>query len=169
MNSERTLVAVFSFLLTLLLGCQSDLPVTSVITVEADGLSFPVNKELYGLTIEEIDHGKKSASGRIHDQEELVAAHRTYPFGTFLKVINLANNKSVIVCVTDRGPRQKKRIIDVSASAAEALDFKRQGVTKVRIEVVPDEKERILYELMFPKIPYLETNNSLPLLYDDEE
>ena len=114
-------------------------------------------------------HGKKSASGRIHDQEELVAAHRTYPFGTFLKVINLANNKSVIVCVTDRGPRQKKRIIDVSASAAEALDFKRQGVTKVRIEVVPDEKERILYELMFPKIPYLETNNSLPLLYDDEE
>ncbi len=57
MNSERTLVAVFSFLLTLLLGCQSDLPVTSVITVEADGLSFPVNKELYGLTIEEIDHG----------------------------------------------------------------------------------------------------------------
>ena len=57
MNFERTLVAVFSFLLASLLGCQSDLPVTSVITVEADGLSYPVNKELYGLTIEEINHG----------------------------------------------------------------------------------------------------------------
>jgi rare lipoprotein A len=114
-------------------------------------------------------HGRKSASGRVHDQEELVAAHRTYPFGTFLKVTNLSNNKSVIVCVTDRGPRQKKRIIDVSASAAEALDFKRQGVTKVRVEVVPDEKERIIYELMYPNIPYLEANRTLPLIYDDEE
>ena len=159
MNFERTLVAVFSFLLASLLGCQSDLPVTSVITVEADGLSFPVNKALYGLTIEEINH----------DQNDMVAAHRTYPFGTFLKVTNLANNKSVIVCVTDRGPRQRKRIIDVSASAAEALGFKQQGVTRVRVEEVPDEKERIIYELMYPKIPYLEINNSLPLIYDNEE
>jgi len=114
-------------------------------------------------------HGKKSASGRIHDQNDMVAAHRTYPFGTFLKVTNLANNKSVIVCVTDRGPRQRKRIIDVSASAAEELGFKRQGLTRVRVEEVPDEKERIIYELMYPKIPYLEINSSLPLLYDDEE
>jgi len=114
-------------------------------------------------------HGKRSASGRVHDQNDMVAAHRTYPFGTFLKVTNLANNKSVIVCVTDRGPRQRKRIIDVSASAAEALGFKRQGITRVRVEEVPDEKERIIYELMYPKIPYLEINNSLPLIYDNEE
>lgn len=114
-------------------------------------------------------HGKRSASGRVHDQNDMVAAHRTYPFGTFLKVTNLTNNKSIIVCVTDRGPRQRKRIIDVSASAAEALGFKRQGVTRVRVEEVPDEKERIIYELMYPKIPYLEINNSLPLIYDNEE
>ncbi|MDD4589814.1 MAG: septal ring lytic transglycosylase RlpA family protein [Parabacteroides sp.] len=114
-------------------------------------------------------HGKRSASGRVHDQNDMVAAHRTYPFGTFLKVTNLTNNKSVIVCVTDRGPRQRKRIIDVSASAAEALGFKRQGITRVRVEEVPDEKERIIYELMYPKIPYLEINNSLPLIYDNEE
>ena len=60
---------------------------------------------------------------KVHDKEELVAAHRTYPFGTFLRVTNLENMKSTIVCVTDRGPRYRKRIIDVSASAAEILDL----------------------------------------------
>ena len=49
-------------------------------------------------------HGRVSSTGRVHDREELVAAHRTYPFGTFLRVTNLKNMKSVIVCVTDRGP-----------------------------------------------------------------
>ena len=44
-------------------------------------------------------HGRKSSSGRVHDKEELVAAHRTYPFGTFLRVTNLENMKSTIVCV----------------------------------------------------------------------
>jgi rare lipoprotein A len=77
-------------------------------------------------------HGRKSSSGRVHDKEELVAAHRTYPFGTFLRVTNLENMKSTIVCVTDRGPRYRKRIIDVSASAAEILDFIDKGVAKVR-------------------------------------
>lgn len=47
-------------------------------------------------------HGRKAASGRVHDADELVAAHRTYPFGTFLRVTNLSNMKRVIVCVTDR-------------------------------------------------------------------
>ena len=59
-------------------------------------------------------HGRKAASGRVHDADELVAAHRTYPFGTFLRVTNLSNMKRVIVCVTDRGPFRKGRIIDVS-------------------------------------------------------
>lgn len=73
-------------------------------------------------------HGRKAASGRVHDADELVAAHRTYPFGTFLRVTNLANMKRVIVCVTDRGPFRKGRIIDVSVGAAELLGFKKKGL-----------------------------------------
>lgn len=101
-------------------------------------------------------HGRVSSSGRIHDKEELVAAHRTHPFGTFLRVTNLANMKSVIVCVTDRGPHRRKRIIDVSSSAADSLGFKRQGVTRVRVEVVPGPLDLRYLDLIYPQIPYLE-------------
>lgn len=73
-------------------------------------------------------HGRKAASGRVHDADELVAAHRTYPFGTFLRVTNLSNMRRVIVCVTDRGPFRKGRIIDVSAGAAELLGLDRKSV-----------------------------------------
>lgn len=100
-------------------------------------------------------HGRVSSSGRIHNKEELVAAHRTYPFGTFLRVTNLKNMKSVIVCVTDRGPRSRKRLIDVSEQAAELLDFKQQGVAKVRIEEVPGPLDLRYLDLIYPHIPYL--------------
>lgn len=107
-------------------------------------------------------HGRKSSSGRVHDKEELVAAHRTYPFGTFLRVTNLENMKSAIVCVTDRGPRYRKRIIDVSAHAAELLDFIDKGVTKVRIEVVPGPLDLRYLDLIYPKIPCLEVDYLRP-------
>ena len=94
-------------------------------------------------------HGRKSSSGRVHDKEELVAAHRTYPFGTFLRV-------------TNRGPRYRKRIIDVSASAAEILDFIDKGVAKVRIEVVPGPLDLRYLDLIYPKIPYLDIDYLRP-------
>lgn len=98
--------------------------------------------------------GRKSSSGRIHDAEELIAAHRTYPFGTFLRVTNLSNMKSVIVCVTDRGPYKKGRIIDVSSRAAELLGFKKKGITRVRIEEVPCGLDVRYLDLIYPKLPY---------------
>ena len=107
-------------------------------------------------------HGRVSYSGRIHDKGELVAAHRTYPFGTFLRVTNLKNMKSVIVCVTDRGPRSRKRLIDVSEEAAEQLDFKRHGVTKVRIEEVPGPLDLRYLDLIYPHIPYLDLDYLQP-------
>lgn len=107
-------------------------------------------------------HGRKSSSGRIHDKNELVAAHRTYPFGTFLRVTNLENMKSVIVCVTDRGPRYRKRIIDVSTKAAELLDFIDHGVVKVRLEVVPGPLDLRYLDLIYPKIPYLKMDGLYP-------
>lgn len=100
-------------------------------------------------------HGRKSSSGRVHHSEELVAAHRTYPFGTFLRVTNLSNMKSVIVCVTDRGPHRKSRIIDVSANAAERLGFRQKGVTRVRLEVVPSPLDLRYLDLIYPSIPYM--------------
>ena len=107
-------------------------------------------------------HGRVSSSGRVHDKEELVAAHRTYPFGTFLRVTNLKNMKSVIVCVTDRGPRSRKRLIDVSEQAAELLDFKQQGVAKVRIEEVPGPLDLRYLDLIYPHIPYLDIDYLQP-------
>lgn len=107
-------------------------------------------------------HGKKSSSGRVHDRDELVAAHRSYPFGTFLRVTNLANMKYVIVCVTDRGPFRKGRLIDVSAGAAEVLGFKKKGIARVRVEVVPCGLDMRYLDLIYPKIPYLETIHLQP-------
>ena len=107
-------------------------------------------------------HGRVSSSGRIHDKGELVAAHRTYPFGTFLRVTNLKNRKSVIVCVTDRGPRSRKRLIDVSERAAELLDFKQQGVARVWIEEVPGPLDLRYLDLIYPHIPYLDIDYLRP-------
>lgn len=108
-------------------------------------------------------HGRKSSSGRIHDQDELVAAHRTLPFGTFLRVTNLSNMKTVIVCVTDRGPRRRGRIIDVSSRAAEILDFKKKGITRVRIEVVPGKFDLRILDLVYPKMLFLDTRHLQPV------
>lgn len=100
--------------------------------------------------------GKMSSSGQIHNSDELIAAHRTHPFGTFLRVTNLSNLKSVIVCVTDRGPRQKKRVVDVSYAAAELLGFIQKGIAKVRVEVVPNSVMMNLSELITPEMPFLD-------------
>lgn len=66
----------------------------------------------------------------------LTAAHRTLPFGTKLRVINLHNRRSIVVTVNDRGPFIAGRIIDVSTGAARALGFHHRGVAAVRIETV---------------------------------
>jgi rare lipoprotein A len=85
-------------------------------------------------------HGKITASGRPFDMNAMVAAHPSYPFGTRLRVTNLANGRSVDVRVLDRGPAPPQRkegvILDVSRGAAERLGFVRQGRTRVRLDVL---------------------------------
>jgi rare lipoprotein A len=70
----------------------------------------------------------------------MVAAHPTYPFGTVVRVTNLANNRRIVVRVVDRGPASGPRaegvVIDLSSGAAENLRFVRQGRTRVRLEVM---------------------------------
>lgn len=80
--------------------------------------------------------GRQTASGEKYRHNKMTAAHKFLPFGTKLKVINLANNKSVVVVVNDRGPYVEDRIVDLSRSAAEQLEFINQGLIEVRIEVV---------------------------------
>jgi rare lipoprotein A len=64
----------------------------------------------------------------------LTAAHRTLPLGSQVRVTNLANGRTAVVKIIDRGPFIRGRIIDVSTTAASVLGFKRAGVTRVRIE-----------------------------------
>ena len=84
--------------------------------------------------------GKRTASGVAFDKSAMVAAHPTYPFGTVVRVTNLANKRQVVVRVVDRGPAKGPRsegvLIDVSSGAAESLGFVRRGRTRVRLEVL---------------------------------
>ena len=79
--------------------------------------------------------GKQTASGTIFDQAGLTAAHPSLPFGSRIKVTNLANGKSVEVEITDRGPFAGNRIIDLSNAAAKALEMIESGTTTVRLEL----------------------------------
>jgi rare lipoprotein A len=81
-------------------------------------------------------HGKRTASGEHFDQNSLSAAHRTLPFGTQVRVTNLANQHQVVVTINDRGPVSRRRLIDVSKKAAEALGMLDSGVAKVRVETL---------------------------------
>jgi rare lipoprotein A len=85
-------------------------------------------------------NGDRTASGEVFDEDHFVAAHRTLPFGTVVRVTNLENGRSVDLRVVDRGPYGKNHrrgcIIDVSRAAARQLRFIRRGLTRVRVQVV---------------------------------
>ena len=93
--------------------------------------------------------GRQTASGERLHHDSLTCAHRTYPFGTMLKVTNPANGKEVIVRVTDRGPYIKGRIIDLSVRAARELGIISQGIAPVVVErynpsIVPFKPEDVI-------------------------
>jgi rare lipoprotein A len=81
-------------------------------------------------------HGRRAANGEIYDMEKLTAAHRTLPFDTWLRVVNVSNSKNVEVRITDRGPFVEGRIIDLSRAAARAIDMLGPGTARVRLEVI---------------------------------
>jgi len=81
-------------------------------------------------------HGRPTASGQRYDERDFTAAHRTLPFGARVRVTNLHNDRSVVVEITDRGPFRRGRVIDLSRRAARELDFVRDGIAWVRLEVL---------------------------------
>ena len=80
--------------------------------------------------------GRHTASNRLWSGGELIAAHRTLPLGSKIRVVNLSNDRSVVVEIRDRGPYLQGRIIDVSRRAAKELGLLETGIAKVRLEAV---------------------------------
>lgn len=103
-------------------------------------------------------HGNKTANGDVFNKNNLTAAHKTLPMPSLVKITNLANNKSLIVMINDRGPYSKGRVIDVSERVASILEFKNHGTAKVEIEYLPEETRGLLAKLALPS-----NHGSLPL------
>jgi rare lipoprotein A len=81
-------------------------------------------------------HGRKTSNGEVYDMHALTAAHKTLPFNTTVKVVNLENRRSVVVRVNDRGPFKDDRVIDVSLEAAKQLGLIANGTGPVKIEII---------------------------------
>lgn len=81
-------------------------------------------------------HGRPAADGEIYDMETMVAAHRTLPFQTMVRVRNLSNGKTVDVRIIDRGPFVQGRIIDLSHAAAKEIEMIGPGVAMVEVTVI---------------------------------
>ena len=81
-------------------------------------------------------HGRLTANGEVFDMASLSAAHPTLPMPCYARVTNLSNGKSLIVRVNDRGPYHGNRVMDVSSRAADLLEFKGNGIARVRVEYV---------------------------------
>lgn len=80
--------------------------------------------------------GRRTSDGEIYDMNQMVAAHRTLPFNTIVRVTNLRNNLQAEVRIVDRGPFVEGRIIDLSLAAAKALDIYADGTAPVRLDVI---------------------------------
>ncbi|MBR9921719.1 MAG: septal ring lytic transglycosylase RlpA family protein [Bacteroidetes bacterium] len=115
----------------------------ALLTIFLTSAAFMLNAQEYGVASYYSDkfHGKPTASGEAYDKDKYTAAHKTYAFGTIIKVTRLDNKKSVKVKVTDRGPYVNGRIVDLSRKAAEALDLVNDGTARVKVEVVDQASE----------------------------
>lgn len=81
-------------------------------------------------------NGRRTSSGETYDMHDFTAAHRTLPFNTKIRVLNLENGRSVVVRVNDRGPFKDDRVLDLSLGAAKELGLIENGTARVRIEIL---------------------------------
>ena len=88
-------------------------------------------------------HGRQTANGEVFNMYAMTAAHRVLPLPSVVRVTNLSNGRSVVVRINDRGPYAHERIIDLSLVAAEKIGFRRKGVTRVRVELLPEMSRRV--------------------------
>ena len=132
---KRPAILLVSVLGILLAGCGTGSPrFASTPSVEP----WTGSTELEGVASYYADefHGRTTANGEVYDMNALTAAHRSFPFGTLLRITNTRNGKTVVVRVNDRGPFVEGRIIDLSLGAAKAVDMIKDGTAFVTIDVL---------------------------------
>lgn len=110
-------------------------------------------------------HNRHTSDGGRYHKDSLTCAHRTYPFGTILKVRNPKNDREVIVKVTDRGPFHRRLVIDLSLRAARELDMVRAGIALVEISkldflpqtvlCIPTPKVYVTVQQMYIRYPLM--------------
>ena len=96
-------------------------------------------------------HGRKASDGTLYHRDSMTCAHKTYPFGTVLRVRNQKNGNEVYVTVTDRGPFRRGCIVDLSYAAATQLDMISAGVVPVEVEIIE------------PVVPFRKIEHHTPL------
>jgi rare lipoprotein A len=100
--------------------------------------------------------GTRTASGERYNPDGLTVAHKSYPFGTLLKLTNPDNNKTVIARVNDRGPFAHGRELDASRGTARELGFISKGVTDLKVEVILN-KDYAIYAMTKSNDPWVKT------------
>jgi rare lipoprotein A len=85
-------------------------------------------------------NGRPTATGEKYNKDAMTAAHNALPFGTWIRVTNLSNKKSVVVRVNDRLHHRNKRLVDLSMAAALMLGYTKKGLTRVKVEVLGKKK-----------------------------
>ena len=114
----------------------------NLIALDTANSVVPKPKVLYGTAsyYSNSFNGKKTANGEIYSQKKMTAACNVLPLGTWIRVTNLRNGRSVLVKTNDRLHARMKRVVDLSRSAAEKLNYVKSGLTRVRIEVLGKKK-----------------------------
>lgn len=100
-------------------------------------------------------HGKLTANGEIFDMNAVSAAHKTLPLPSVVRVTHLANGRSLVIRVNDRGPFVGDRVIDLSRRAADLLGIRRSGTATVRVELLADESRRLKRLALAGRFPLL--------------
>jgi rare lipoprotein A len=124
-------VAIFS------LGVALVCPAQTVTSSKRPNLKKPAKLEGYAVWY---SVPPNSLAKRRAGKDEFTAAHNRLPLGTLVRVTHLANGKSVIVRITDRGITDRRDLIDLCQEAAAKLDMLREGSARVRLEILPDDK-----------------------------
>jgi rare lipoprotein A len=126
---------VLSLNIFIVIGCVSSPRFTASKETSAEIPVLTSEEGIASYYAEEFD-GRRTSNGEIYDMNKFTAAHRTLPFNTEVRVVNLASGKNMVVRINDRGPFKDNRIIDLSYAAAKALEVVGSGTTQVRLEVV---------------------------------
>jgi len=122
--------------------CTINILCASCASIDTEDYSEPYDGSEYAVAswYAREFHGKRTSSGQPFNMHAFTCAHRTYPFGTKLKITNPANGKTVHCVVNDRGPTSKNRDIDLSYAAAKKIGLTGKGTAKVRIEYSGEDR-----------------------------